>query len=1083
MRKINFKKMFSVKNTIFSLLIFGAIFLFGHFASATIGGALSNVVGGIIALFIRAISSILILLVNVLMSVMSYSDFIHADAVTKGWIVVRDLCNMFFVVILLIIAFATILGQEEYGAKKMLPKLIMAAVLINFSKLICGLMIDLSSVVMLTFVNAFSAIGAGNILNMLGISSITQISVGGEGVVTLAMIVSSYIFGLIYIVIATVVIAAMLGMLVVRLVMIWILVVLSPFAFFLQAVPGGSKYASQWWTRWTSNLLVGPIVAFFLWLSFAALQGGNPINVSSDGDNELATNNSSIENAAGLGSEAGTTSAMAKFVIAIGMLLGGMQIAQSVGGEAGGAMGKIFNKGKGMATAAGIGALTAGGKAIGRGARNATLAGFGKVANLASSKDEITGKRKGNNVGNFALQWKDDLVNSRKKEKVASREKFLKKIGVGEKSAEIAQDIYNDVKKNPTVQSLNSIVRFKASNRKYNSAKNEKEAYENSGDKAADESEINSLKARMAANPNYSRSMWTANEILASERMKSYSKNSKIVENRDENPVFPITGKALKNMTEKKKRAKDRISVMARTPDYFKGLGSKGIYKKDGITDDQKRWLDMMNDSSDTDTDLDAHNALRNTISQLDGTGAPANQLDRKEANSMAKLLAAYKKGGGKMKALSALDDAVRNTNAAGTEITDSDALSGEVLVNYRNFDKSKMILNEGKGELEYDSFIKNSAKKPQDRSSEKDFIGASFAKINTRAREKGIDFKLDAAPAANLGKEQVDKMSLVMSSLLDDEINALESSIKQSTANNPVIKNSQEKIESLQKSLGDIKEPNSVAGMAKSNEIKRAINSEQQIIEKESSTLPDAQKLSQLKAAKKRFDDKDLSGLSLNNTDVIYKGETDSDKRKEKYNGIQHEQMHKAGLKNEELTHESADALQNARLIGRIPGTDKRYDTEIGRMAAQMEAIKIDPALIKEAIAKQIDSWKVSSAQRVVEIEKGDRQTVSESIKESEPNEATVGKTKEEGTVDNNEHLESLNKNIENLNRAIEKMSSNLGKRNDSSNTKASMSIADLNFFRRMFNGLNKRIEKMGVSNPKPITAMVANEETESKE
>ena len=62
---------------------------------------------------------------------------------------------MFFVVVLLIIALATILNQEKYSYKTWLPKLILMAVLINFSKMICGLIIDVAQVVMMTFVNAF----------------------------------------------------------------------------------------------------------------------------------------------------------------------------------------------------------------------------------------------------------------------------------------------------------------------------------------------------------------------------------------------------------------------------------------------------------------------------------------------------------------------------------------------------------------------------------------------------------------------------------------------------------------------------------------------------------------------------------------------------------------------------------------------------------------------------------------------------------------------------------------------------------------------------------------------------------------
>ena len=390
MKKINLKKFFSGRHLAIFLLVLAVVFFGGKIVLADgFGSWAGNVVGGVIGVFITAVANILILLVSVLMDVAAYSDFIHADAVSKGWVVVRDVCNMFFVVILLVIAFATILGQEEYGAKKMLPKLIIAAVLINFSKMICGLMIDVASVVMLTFVNAFSSIGSGNMLDLLGISKITSID-PNSGAITFATIVSAYIFGLIYVLIATVVVASMLGMLVMRVVMIWILVVLSPLAFFLQAVPGkGAQYASQWWSKWSSNLIVGPVLAFFLWLSFAALQGGSPINVAADPQAAAQVNKyGTTTPGSGIGSEAGTVSEMAKFVIAIGMLLGGMKIAQEVGGETGAALGKgmgYINKGKSMA----IGATTA--AVVGSAKWSGKMAGRGALG-LVSQADKVIGK-------------------------------------------------------------------------------------------------------------------------------------------------------------------------------------------------------------------------------------------------------------------------------------------------------------------------------------------------------------------------------------------------------------------------------------------------------------------------------------------------------------------------------------------------------------------------------------------------------------------------------------------------------------------------------------------------------------------
>jgi len=297
-----------------------------------------ELVGGVISIFISAFGIILVLVIQGLVKIISYQNFIDSQAVILGWVIVRDICNMFFVVILMIIAFGTILHLENYNYKKWLPKLILMAVLINFSKTICGLLIDVAQVVMLTFVNSFKDIGGANLTDILGISDIITVAKNNPdgGFWT---IVGAYVLGLIYLIIAIVVIATMLMMLVMRLVMIWIYVVLSPVAYLLAAFPGGQKYSSQWWSEFIKNLIVGPVLAFFLWLSLASLSA-----TSSTTGKSLAD------------SAASTPEALIKFVIAIGMLIGGLTISQQIGGAAGGLAGKgmaALQKGKALAMAGG----------------------------------------------------------------------------------------------------------------------------------------------------------------------------------------------------------------------------------------------------------------------------------------------------------------------------------------------------------------------------------------------------------------------------------------------------------------------------------------------------------------------------------------------------------------------------------------------------------------------------------------------------------------------------------------------------------------------------------------------------------
>ncbi|MFA5183972.1 MAG: hypothetical protein WC456_00415 [Patescibacteria group bacterium] len=339
-----------------SLLVVAGVFLVGHNALAESDWA-NEIIAGLLGIFIWALGIILGLALETLIVIASYQHFIDSQAVILGWVIVRDICNMFFVIVLMIIAFGTILHLEEYSYKKWLPKLILMAILINFSKTICGLLIDVTQVAMLTFVNAFKDIGGGNAVEMLGISEIVTLSEGNlKGVFN---IVGAYLLGMIYLIVSIVVIVTMMMMLVMRLVMIWIYVVLSPAAYLLSAFPGGQKYASQWWSEFIKNLIVGPVLAFFIWLSLASLGAGSSFESTvygSAGADEKASAYGTTINQGFTVTNASKPSVLIKFVVAIGMLVGGLMVSQQIGGAAGGLAGKgiaALQKGKGLALSGG----------------------------------------------------------------------------------------------------------------------------------------------------------------------------------------------------------------------------------------------------------------------------------------------------------------------------------------------------------------------------------------------------------------------------------------------------------------------------------------------------------------------------------------------------------------------------------------------------------------------------------------------------------------------------------------------------------------------------------------------------------
>jgi len=354
--KLNNKKTLLIAGPLIAVI---GIFLFGHNVWAADWAV--NVISGILSVFIWALGVILVLVIKGLILIASYQDFIGSQAVILGWVIVRDICNMFFVILLLIIAFGTILNIPDYSYKKWLPKLILMAVLINFSKTICGLMIDASQIVMLTFVNAFKDVGGANLTDILGLSKIVTLAKEEGTDVSLWTVVGAYVLGIIYLLIAVVVIVTMMMMLVMRLVMIWIYVVLSPLAYLLSAFPGGQKYSSQWWSEFTKNLIVGPVLAFFIWLSFAALQTYSQDTSADTSTAEEIAQTGNTSNGSIAATEASSPSSLIQFVIAIGMLLGGLKISQEIGGAAGSFAGKgmsALQKGQGWAMAGGKRVLT-----------------------------------------------------------------------------------------------------------------------------------------------------------------------------------------------------------------------------------------------------------------------------------------------------------------------------------------------------------------------------------------------------------------------------------------------------------------------------------------------------------------------------------------------------------------------------------------------------------------------------------------------------------------------------------------------------------------------------------------------------
>lgn len=337
---------------------------------------------------------ILFHLVRGLIAVAAYSDFVAPGptAVRVGWVVTRDLANMFFILILLIIAFATILGREEYNIRNTLPRLLITAIVINFSKTIAGLFIDLGQVIMLTFVNGFKDAAGGNFLNAFQVNNLLRLK--DQGVISESGLLLGMMLAFIMVSIATAVVLIMLVSLLFRVVMLWILIILAPIAFLAGTIPPGQQYYRMWWDEMKRYIIFGPAVAFFLWLALLSAQLSNGNLAAGDaqgGKFDLATGASALETtqqqtSTGIPSAASSTDVYLSMIIFTALLFGGLKIATQLGGVTGGVASYMsgmmkrramqFGKWAGKRTAGG---LLRGTGAVTRGAAGAVEGTLGRI--------------------------------------------------------------------------------------------------------------------------------------------------------------------------------------------------------------------------------------------------------------------------------------------------------------------------------------------------------------------------------------------------------------------------------------------------------------------------------------------------------------------------------------------------------------------------------------------------------------------------------------------------------------------------------------------------------------------------------
>ena len=317
------------------------------FGLSDIGDWLLGELASLVILAVRGVGVIMLMLVQGLIQVLQYTNFTNPGptAVRFGWVVTRDLSNMFFIVMLMVIALSTAIGwPENYHYSKQLRPLLIVAVMINFSKTITGLIIDLGQVVMMTFVNGILPAAGGNFLNAFQISKLLQLSKtstgASGGIADSSGLLLGAALALVMVIIATCVVLSLLVMMVWRIVMLWILIIMSPIAFLSKAVPPFAGKYAEWWKELKKYVIAGPVAAFYIWLALLVGQtAGATGNVAQTEGLMSASAPATSSEAASLASsngyqiptEASKTDVFLSMIIMTALLLAGLKEAGSEG--------------------------------------------------------------------------------------------------------------------------------------------------------------------------------------------------------------------------------------------------------------------------------------------------------------------------------------------------------------------------------------------------------------------------------------------------------------------------------------------------------------------------------------------------------------------------------------------------------------------------------------------------------------------------------------------------------------------------------------------------------------------------------
>ena len=211
------------------------------------------------------------------------------------WKYFRGVTNIVFIIFLLVVIYSQItgLGISNYGIKKTLPKLIVTAVLVNLSFIICALAVDVSNVIGNGLRGLFESIETATMSGMQLDSGTSHIAMaemysamaGGTALAVGAGVIA-FETGAIWMLIpvalgAIVAVASGLITIAFRQAVVSLLIMIAPLAIVAYMLPNTEQWFKKWKQLFTRMLVFYP--AFSLLFGASSLAGWAIIASASDG--------------------------------------------------------------------------------------------------------------------------------------------------------------------------------------------------------------------------------------------------------------------------------------------------------------------------------------------------------------------------------------------------------------------------------------------------------------------------------------------------------------------------------------------------------------------------------------------------------------------------------------------------------------------------------------------------------------------------------------------------------------------------------------------------------------------------------